>query len=175
MPEMQKSVLESSKSEATAHPKWFWSHVEKSDTCWNWIKNTASGGYGFITTPKSKKQTAAHRVAWELSNGPIPSDMDVLHSCDNPACVRPDHLFLGTAFVNTQDMCQKGRDSRKGSTYRTARGPLIMAVKEAERDFILKALEDHQGNRTRTAKFLGMSRTYFMRKLKTIKSDSMVV
>jgi HNH endonuclease len=54
-------------------------------------------------------QHLAHRVAWELFKGPIPPDKWVLHKCDNPKCVRPTHLFLGTAQDNTDDMLQKGR------------------------------------------------------------------
>jgi hypothetical protein len=51
----------------------------------------------------------AHRIAWELVYGPIPSGLKCLHRCDNPSCVRPDHLFLGTVTDNAEDMIVKGR------------------------------------------------------------------
>jgi len=55
----------------------------------------------------------APRVSWELHNGPIPDDKMVLHECDNPACVNPKHLFLGSAADNTVDMMAKGRDAMR--------------------------------------------------------------
>ena len=62
----------------------------------------------------SQKRTTAkaHRVSWELNVGQIPEGMNVLHTCDNPKCVRPDHLFLGTIAVNNQDKWEKGRHGK---------------------------------------------------------------
>ena len=87
----------------------FWEKVVKTPTCWLWTA-AAQGGYGVIGDPHRKGRVLrAHRVSWELHDGPIPSGMDVLHRCDTPACVRPDHLFLGTAADNIADMFAKGR------------------------------------------------------------------
>jgi hypothetical protein len=66
---------------------------------WN---GTRKGGYGQIAS-------CAHRLAWELANGPIPKGMQVLHRCDEPRCCNPDHLFLGTQAENMADMSRKGR------------------------------------------------------------------
>lgn len=85
----------------------FWAKVNKSDDCWEWTACKNSAGYGQIRI--NGKAELAHRVSWELANGPIPDAMYVLHRCDNPSCVRPDHLFLGTSSDNTQDMISKGR------------------------------------------------------------------
>lgn len=85
----------------------FWSKVDTSGDCWVWTDNRFRRGYGKISI--GNKQRRAHRVAWELTNGPIPDGLLVCHSCDNPPCVRPDHLFLGTTEHNVQDRVEKGR------------------------------------------------------------------
>jgi hypothetical protein len=77
--------------------------------CQLWIGtiNKQSGGHGRFYL--NKKYPTAHRVSYELYVGPIPNDMQVLHKCDNPPCVNPDHLFLGTQQDNIADMGAKGR------------------------------------------------------------------
>lgn len=76
--------------------------------CWNWIAGKTQDGYGrFRVGPKSVMM--AHRYAWELQRGKVPEGMQVLHKCDNPSCVNPEHLFLGTQNDNIQDMVSKGR------------------------------------------------------------------
>lgn len=93
----------------------FWSRVIKSDHCWEFTGRRDDAGYGHITIA-GIKGTLAHRISWTLTNGEIPSGMDVLHKCDNPPCCNPDHLFLGTALDNAVDMVVKGRfASRLGS------------------------------------------------------------
>lgn len=79
----------------------------KSDGCWNWIAYKDRWGYGRLQF--SKKMQSAHRVAYQLYVGEIPEGLCVLHHCDNPACCRPDHLFLGTNNDNVRDRMNKGR------------------------------------------------------------------
>jgi hypothetical protein len=81
--------------------------VDRSGECWVWTGAHDSFGHGRLT--RNYVNVGAHRVAWERSNGPIPEGMCVLHRCDNPPCVRPDHLFLGTKRDNSRDMIAKGR------------------------------------------------------------------
>jgi hypothetical protein len=87
----------------------FWNQVDvgKNGACWIW-KGKKEQGYGKIYF--KGKRRFAHRVAWELTNGSIPEGLLVLHSCDEPACVNPAHLWLGTQADNMKDMREKGRD-----------------------------------------------------------------
>jgi HNH endonuclease len=85
----------------------FWPKVRKTDGCWLWTSYTNEHGYGLICIRRHKFY--AHRVSWELDRGPIPYGIRVLHRCDVPACVRPEHLFLGTQPDNLADMRAKGR------------------------------------------------------------------
>jgi hypothetical protein len=87
----------------------FWNNVNKTDTCWLWKGATVGRGYGKTSFGGICKR--AHRVAWELTNGVIPEGLLVCHRCDNPLCVRPDHLFLGTSDDNNKDMQRKGRSA----------------------------------------------------------------
>lgn len=85
----------------------FWDKVIKSESCWNWV-GWCREGYGRISIGNQVFRSA-HRVSWELHNGPIPDGLFVLHKCDNTRCVRPDHLFLGTKGDNNRDRHSKGR------------------------------------------------------------------
>jgi hypothetical protein len=88
----------------------FWSRVGKSDECWIYKGFLDKDGYGgFWAHGRNLK---AHRIAWNLTNGPIPDGLRVCHRCDNPSCVRPDHLFLGTDADNVRDRQAKGRSAR---------------------------------------------------------------
>lgn len=91
----------------------FWGRVDvkSEDECWVWLRGLSNRGYGKVT--KDGKCTGAHRVSYEISKGKIPDGLCVLHKCDNPACVNPHHLFLGTLSDNIQDSIKKGR-FRKG-------------------------------------------------------------
>lgn len=87
----------------------FWPKVDKTDACWNWTANKNNKGYGMIWDLQLNKKVLAHRTSWELVHGSVPFGQCVLHKCDNPGCVNPEHLFLGTVRDNAIDMMSKGR------------------------------------------------------------------
>jgi DNA-binding transcriptional regulator YiaG len=85
-----------------------WSKVEKTKDCWLW-KGAKIKGYGSIR--HKGKHYYVHRLVWELKNGIIPNGLMVCHHCDTPACVRLNHLFLGTQAENIKDMYAKSRNA----------------------------------------------------------------
>lgn len=92
----------------------FESKFDKGDGCWVWKAHKNKNGYGQFGVMLEGRNgymvnRYAHRVSWMLYRGEIPEGLCVCHSCDNPSCVNPDHLFLGTRKDNTQDMINKGR------------------------------------------------------------------
>lgn len=91
----------------------FWLKVHKTDSCWLWTGAVHPNGYGALRdTGKYSGVLSAHHISWELHNGPIPNGLWVLHNCpsgDNPACVNPVHLWLGTHRHNVLDRDTKGR------------------------------------------------------------------
>ena len=86
---------------------WFWSKANKTQHCWYWTLTRFRLGYGSVSY--QGKIQSAHRVAYKLVHGEIPAGMDVLHSCDNRACVNPEHLSLGDHKKNMRDKMERGR------------------------------------------------------------------
>ena len=101
----------------------FWQRVDKQrGGCWNWRGATNSDGYGNVFYEGTNWK--AHRLSYALTSGEIPDGRHVLHRCDNPACVNPDHLFLGNHSDNMRDRAAKGRHNvgdRKGIKHPMAR------------------------------------------------------
>lgn len=92
----------------------FWEKVEKNgpDECWNWKAYKIPSGYGQFGAKTYDRYVYAHRFSYQLANGPIPDGKVIMHSCDNPSCVNPGHLRLGTQLDNMRDRSLRGRNPR---------------------------------------------------------------
>ena len=104
----------------------FWPKVARGpeDACWLWTGDHTDRGYGILGSVRGgrREHLRAHRVSWEIHHGsPPPDDMDVLHSCDNPPCVNPAHLRIGTRSENSIERHAKGRTVARGPDTRPRR------------------------------------------------------
>jgi hypothetical protein len=117
----------------TPLPERFWAKVDRRgpDDCWEWTGTKTRKGYGQIRVAGHNMQ--AHRVSYELNVGPITAGLFACHRCDNPPCVNPGHLFLGTAADNSSDMVARGR-TRAGGYF--AKGSARSNAKLTEHDVI---------------------------------------
>jgi HNH endonuclease len=128
----------------------FWKKVNRTSRtgCWIWTGGKTMKGYGMVYA-RGRQRPASH-IAWELHYGPVPEGLWVLHRCDTPPCVRPDHLFVGTIVENMHDASQKGRMNR-GERKWNAR--LTEKIVRAIRSTRLV----HRGDQARLARRYGVS------------------
>jgi hypothetical protein len=85
--------------------------IKQDDECWIWTGSKAESGHGHINVGKNKMMKT-HRLSWIFLRGPIPDGLCVLHHCDVPACINPDHLYVGTVQNNVDDMWARGRQPK---------------------------------------------------------------
>ena len=90
----------------------FWLSVDTTSNCWMW-KGYRESKFGYGAIMMGGKRISAHRASWIINKGKIPDGLQVLHNCDSPGCVRPDHLFLGTQADNMRDMAKKERQANR--------------------------------------------------------------
>ena len=108
----------------------FWSKVAKGPGCWLWTASRKPRGYGHVRI--GNRDVNAHRYAYELRYGPIQAGMEVMHVCDTPACVRPDHLRLGTHAENMADCKAKDRHAKGRMTKKSTLPDEIVRAIRAE-------------------------------------------
>jgi hypothetical protein len=128
--------------------------IKENNGCWEWCSKRDRAGYGQLT--RERKNLMAHKLSYQIFVGPIKKGLYVCHKCDNPPCIRPDHLFLGTQKQNMKDCIEKGRFKIGGNKYSAAANQRLTEkqVKEIRRKY-------PSGNYTQLelAKFYGVTQT----------------
>jgi len=143
---------------------------EPNSGCWIWTGYLDRYGYGVYCTgsykAKTRRHIKAHRLSYELFCGPIPEDHLVCHKCDNPCCVNPDHLFVGTWRDNVEDMMTKGRHVIGGKPHRGEKNGKAKLT-AADVDFIRRSHVPHirkgEGSTSNLAARFGVGRTAIQR------------
>ena len=135
----------------------FWDKIKppkNENDCWEWIAFKDKDGYGKISLrERNRKSYNAHRFSYELYYGSIPPGLDVLHNCDNPPCVNPNHLFLGTNKDNKQDAVNKNRHAH-GSTHGNS-----VLTDELVREILIKIYNNDFQNVNQIANQYNIDRT----------------
>ena len=146
----------------------FWDKVNHGGLydCWEWQRQRNRSGYGMFRNPSLGRSILAHRFSWELANGPILDGLFVCHSCDNPPCVNPAHLFLGTALDNNRDMRRKGRERNgeraKGMAHHAAKltDDQVLRIRALGNSVVKSRLAEHFGVNPNTISKICLRQTW---------------
>lgn len=114
--------------------------VDQNTGCWNFT-GAKHNGYGWVSTSARGHPRRAHRVMWEDMHGPIAEGLHVLHKCDNRACCNPDHLFLGRAKDNVDDMFRKERNPRRWGKTGSLTPADVRAIRNSDKSNVELAAE----------------------------------
>jgi hypothetical protein len=140
----------------------FWRKVDKrgplakcGGRCWAWLGAKSEDGYGRFK--RRHAYVRAHRYSWESNFGPVPEGLCVLHRCDNPSCVRPSHLFVGTNADNSRDMLRKGRHAHASFSGQT--NPQALLTEEDVREIKRRCRPHGTESTNEVAEYYGVSRT----------------
>lgn len=126
MSRLCRACYEEARQDQTAR---FWPRVDRTGECWLWMGTRDKHGYGRLIV--RGRSIGAHRIAWGLARGPVPAGLYVLHRCDNPPCVRPEHLFLGTQTDNMRDASGKARLARGEARSKRLTNEDVRAIRAA--------------------------------------------
>lgn len=134
----------------------FWRMVRRDESCWTWTSARNKSGHGRFAVWRHNHMTNlyAHRVSWQIHFGMIPDGLYICHRCDNPPCVRPDHLFMGTQTDNMHDAARKGRTAAPASAnpLRYPRGARHWNARLSE-DQVRSIRASQESNRTLARRF----------------------
>lgn len=136
----------------------FWRKVDTTGDCWTYTGTCTP--YGVFRLSRPRRTIGAHRLAWLIAHGSIPPGASVLHSCDNPPCVRPTHLFLGDHDANMADMVTKGRHWMRQHPERLAERRGVLNVRGKLTDEQVAAIRSSTERTTPAARRFGVSPTY---------------
>ena len=117
------------------------SKVKKTDSCWIWTGSKSDSGYGWITI--NHRRYLVHRLSYMLHIGEIPPKALICHTCDNPLCVNPDHLYVGSNMTNTEDKLKRNRLGKMGQKHLTPDTVRAIRYRHAEGETVCALADEY--------------------------------